>query len=147
MIVITVARKPLEGTVASNSLKWGTGGINIDASRISHTEDFSGIKSHAVMKLHSLGKAHDPDCASVREAQEKLQTFGRFPANIVLSPETAMALDEQSSTLHARGNVNPTKRPSSGMFWGAGQESLGVIDPGDVGGASRFFKVVAEGKP
>jgi hypothetical protein len=34
MLVITVTRKPLEGTVASNSLKWGCGGINIDASRI-----------------------------------------------------------------------------------------------------------------
>ena len=33
MIIITVARKPLEGTVARNALKHGTGGINIDAVR------------------------------------------------------------------------------------------------------------------
>ena len=31
---ITVARKPFPGTVAANVLEWGTGGINIDASRI-----------------------------------------------------------------------------------------------------------------
>lgn len=29
-----LARKPLEGTVADNVLKWGTGGLNIDACRI-----------------------------------------------------------------------------------------------------------------
>jgi site-specific DNA-methyltransferase (adenine-specific) len=31
---ITVARKPLVGTVADNVLKWGTGGVNVDASRV-----------------------------------------------------------------------------------------------------------------
>jgi hypothetical protein len=31
---IIVARKPLEGTVVANVLKWGTGAINIDACRI-----------------------------------------------------------------------------------------------------------------
>jgi hypothetical protein len=33
---IVVARKPIEGTVANNVLKWGTGGLNIDGSRIGH---------------------------------------------------------------------------------------------------------------
>jgi site-specific DNA-methyltransferase (adenine-specific) len=32
--MIVVARKPLDGTVAHNILKWGTGGLNIDASRV-----------------------------------------------------------------------------------------------------------------
>ena len=31
---ITVARKPIEGTVAENCLKWGVGGINIDGCRV-----------------------------------------------------------------------------------------------------------------
>lgn len=35
MITITLARKPLsEGSVARNVLRWGTGGLHIDASRI-----------------------------------------------------------------------------------------------------------------
>lgn len=34
-MIITVLRKPLEGTVVLNTLKWGTGGINIDGTRIS----------------------------------------------------------------------------------------------------------------
>jgi hypothetical protein len=31
---IIVARKPLQGTVAANVLRWGVGGINVDACRI-----------------------------------------------------------------------------------------------------------------
>lgn len=31
---ITMARKPLDGTVAANVLTWGTGGVNVDASRV-----------------------------------------------------------------------------------------------------------------
>jgi site-specific DNA-methyltransferase (adenine-specific) len=31
---IIMARKPLEGTIAANILKWGTGAINIDESRV-----------------------------------------------------------------------------------------------------------------
>lgn len=34
MMLITVARKPLEGTVAENTLRYGTGGINVDACRV-----------------------------------------------------------------------------------------------------------------
>jgi hypothetical protein len=34
MEMITVARKPLEGTVAQNVLEWGTGAINIDGCRV-----------------------------------------------------------------------------------------------------------------
>ena len=35
---ITVARKPVEGTVAENVLKWGTGAINIDGCRVGTKE-------------------------------------------------------------------------------------------------------------
>jgi hypothetical protein len=31
---VVLARKPLQGTVAENTLRWGVGGLNIDASRI-----------------------------------------------------------------------------------------------------------------
>lgn len=37
---ICVARKPLDGTVAGNVLKWGTGAINIDAMRIDMGDEY-----------------------------------------------------------------------------------------------------------
>lgn len=36
---IVLARKPLEGTVAQNVMKWGTGGLNIDGCRIDAEEE------------------------------------------------------------------------------------------------------------
>ena len=36
---IVMARKPFTGTVVDNVLEWGTGGINIDASRIAFKDD------------------------------------------------------------------------------------------------------------
>lgn len=38
---IILARKPLEGTVAANVLKYGTGGLNIDGCRIGTAEDMN----------------------------------------------------------------------------------------------------------
>jgi len=42
MKVIHVARKPLVGTVAQTALKYGTGGLNIDRSRIGTSESLDG---------------------------------------------------------------------------------------------------------
>lgn len=38
---IVLARKPLEGTVAKNVLKYGTGALNIDANRIGTSDDYA----------------------------------------------------------------------------------------------------------
>jgi hypothetical protein len=61
------------------------------------------------------------------------------------APDCAVRLlDEQSGELRARGNVNPTKRQQSNGTWGAngfvyGVSPDGPVQPGDTGGASRFF--------
>ena len=39
---IVMARKPFKGSVADNVLEWGTGGINIDDSRISTDDNLGG---------------------------------------------------------------------------------------------------------
>ena len=50
---ICMARKPLsEKTVAENCLKWGTGGINIDESRVG-TED-----NQDIVTGKQIGRAH-----------------------------------------------------------------------------------------
>jgi DNA modification methylase len=54
------------------------------------------------------------------------------------------ALDAQSGELKARGNRTPTKRQHSNGIWAASGSSFGVggegpLDPGDSGGASRFY--------
>lgn len=142
MIVVTLARKPLMSTVAGNALKHGTGGLNIDLSRIGTTDDFSEIKSRASMKLNSSGKTHDPNCESVLEAQKKLQTLGRWPANLILMAEAATGLDEQSGVV-ATGTWNRQTDTAHPFGNAKGAEYQTWKAPKEApGGASRYFKIV-----
>jgi DNA modification methylase len=74
---IVVARKPVEGTVANNVLKWGTGGLNIDGSRIG-TET---ISTHHAPKGTFAGGEQDRGS----DTDSYKQHTGRWPANIILS--------------------------------------------------------------
>lgn len=57
---IVVARKPLEGTVAANVLKYGTGGLNIDGTRI---EGDTGDAGHPDGRWPANTiLTHDPNC-------------------------------------------------------------------------------------
>lgn len=84
---VVVARKPFKGTVASNVLEWGVGGLNIDGSRIG-TEK---ISTHHAPKGTFAGGEQDrgSDTSTYQEHT------GRWPANIILDPYTAELLDEQ----------------------------------------------------
>jgi hypothetical protein len=55
-----------------------------------------------------------------------------------------LALDALSGELRARGNVTPTKRRQSDGITGWGVGPDGGTDPGDAGGASRFFPQFAD---
>lgn len=73
-----LVRKPLsEKTVASNVLKHGTGGINIDASRISSPDAQEGRLRHGGGKKLVYG--------DYNQAVKNPAPAGRFPANLVLS--------------------------------------------------------------
>lgn len=73
---IVVARKPIEGTVANNVLKWGTGGLNIDGSRIG-TET---ISTHNAPKGSFAGGEENRGSDT---SSYKTHT-GRWPANVIL---------------------------------------------------------------
>jgi len=134
---VIVARKPIEGTVANNVLKWGTGGLNIDGSRIG-TET---ISTHNAPKGSFAGG--EPDRGS--DTSSYKEHTGRWPANIILDPYTAELLDEQSgitkSSAHKRisqQSHSPSMENPLGAHVGFGVD--------DTGGASRFFYVAKASK-
>jgi site-specific DNA-methyltransferase (adenine-specific) len=135
---VIVARKPIEGTVANNVLKWGTGGLNIDGSRIG-TET---ISTHNAPKGSFAGG--EPDRGS--DTSSYKQHTGRWPANIILDPYTAELLDEQSGD--RPGGTFPAKRGQSvNTSFASGQQTVGgQRSMGDSGGASRFFYVAKASK-
>jgi DNA modification methylase len=96
---IVLARKPLsEKTVALNVLKWGTGGLNIDASRIG--------SEPVPCQVSSAGSGYNKYDASGYPGKVVYQTQGRFPANILLDEEAAEMLDEQSGNAGASGGAS-----------------------------------------
>jgi site-specific DNA-methyltransferase (adenine-specific) len=130
---IVMARKPVEGTVANNVLTYGTGGLNIDGSRI-------GTEQRQNSGMSSLGVMHDDSWQAKDIAKTTVE--GRWPANIILDPYTAELLDEQSG--HSKSGA-AGKKASSG-FPGGGYDGEYTVPYGDSGGASRFFYVAKASK-
>lgn len=78
-----LARKPIEKglTISENCLKWGTGGLDIDGSRIETKED---DKSCNIMR-DKRGTNHGFKDArqSIRDDVWVMPSQGRFPANVI----------------------------------------------------------------
>jgi DNA modification methylase len=127
----TLARKPLAGTVAANVQAHGTGALNVDGCRIGAdggtTSTGEPNRLNAVYGDGMGGLGIEPLNA------------GRWPANVVLDPEAAAMLDEQTGTLHTHGNRSDTPVRKSGIWGGAKVEGFDSRFTGDSGGASRFF--------
>ena len=149
---IVVARKPLTGTVAGTVLEWGTGGLNIDVSRIGSDSRFSppgGIPNGANNYVNT-DKHRNVDYPS------KI-VQGRWPANVILDEYTAGLLDEQSGVVKSAGKYkNPGVVKELGTRgWQENDNFLNQMArkslrdnsyANETGGASRFFYVAKASK-
>jgi len=131
---IVLAQKPKEGTYAENVLKYGVGGLNIDGCRIGNETIITRGRTdnHSKIAIHKgFGNELPPD--NPRQ--------GRFPANLILDPESAKMLDEQSGI--SRSSGGRSYQNTNDMYSGGwSHKGKGIPnDPGfgDKGGASRFF--------
>lgn len=137
---IVVAQKPIsEDTIESNVLKWGTGALNIDASRIASGADYHNLEvtQGGQTRFTQDGANHNRE-STFKPAQ------GRWPANIILDEEAAAALDLQSGVLK-NGGQNSTSTDTQGALFG-NRKSGNTKFAGDSGGASRFFYVAKASK-
>ena len=135
---IILARKPLDGTVASNVLAHGVGGLNIDACRVPSDEvtGWGGAGAGGqTWNSENMGLGKDGDARPVQ---------GRFPANVLLDEHAAKEMDRQSGRSVSRANKSSDGRGAEGSHIFA-SSSFGRRDPSnsynDSGGASRFFPV------
>jgi DNA modification methylase len=136
---VIVARKPIEGNVANNVLKWGTGGLNIDGSRIGTEERINPSASNTDREAWRMNTS---------ETQGRIAE-GRWPANIILDPYTAELLDEQSGIqkdgVAVRRNTNPDAFMPMSVY-GKYKNATADSGYGGSGGASRFFYVAKASK-
>jgi site-specific DNA-methyltransferase (adenine-specific) len=137
---VIVARKPIEGTVANNVLKWGTGGLNIDGSRIGRQD---GDNSSAGNRTATFG-TQDTSSGGDGSGGWTQNDSGRWPANIILDPYTAELLDEQSGDV--KGNAGGSQTTSFRFMNESKQKQHRIQGIKDSGGASRFFYVAKASK-
>jgi site-specific DNA-methyltransferase (adenine-specific) len=134
---IVMARKPVEGTVANNVLTYGTGGLNIDTSRIGTD----------TITINTFDNGAKPFGDAVGEPFTSRQQEGRWPANVILDEDAAEIVDAQS------GNSKPSKGRTGKVGGGSGV-AIGEFNgdyistwPSDKGGgASRFFYIAKASK-
>ena len=133
---ICVARKELDGTVADNVLKWGTGALNIDGCRIG---DFANITQHGGRDGEESAERRYTDEGSTNFAMKPGPRGGapegRWPANILHdgSDEVLAAFPD------ADGAVSNGKSGQQGIA----HEGFGAMAQmpsyADSGSAARFF--------
>lgn len=135
---IVLARKPLDGTVAANVLKWGTGGLNIDGGRI----DGTPRTTHADGNHKGQGTAIG--AVALEPGHISAGAQGRWPANVMLDEEAAAQLDEQSGERKVSGAARNGKPATAARTGGVTDYAMRVGNGAlhaDSGGASRFFYV------
>jgi DNA modification methylase len=122
---ITMARKPLTGTVAANVLTWGTGAINVDGCRVG---------TESTVRISNAGTNSD-GWRMGKVAHVNGSDAGRWPANLIHDgSDEVVALFPQSTS--------PQQVTRGGKTFHGGQyDGRGVDVPcyGDSGSAARFF--------
>ena len=126
---ITVARKPLCGTVAGNVLQHGTGGLNVDGCRVG--------TDGGTCRDGKASRPNDSGWENMRGHGIAELNAGRWPANLIhdgsdevvgLFPESAGAVGMKGKTGHSNSIY--------GNFPHQEERSSGVADSGS---AARFF--------
>lgn len=138
---ITVARKPIIGTVVDNVLTHGTGAINIDGCRVSFSknDDARISKNYA----HKSSPQFDPINGKLNSIGEEIALYkdsGRWPANFIHdgSDEVISEFPELKSAGQVRSADEGTHSGTDNAIYSPG---LGGPAPryGDTGSAARFF--------
>ena len=142
---IVMARKPLsEKTVVNNVLEWGTGGINIDDSRITTNDTLGGgATKGSVLAIDGFDRPWMHDEEKMKEFSDKMkekvehaQTLGRFPANVIHDGS-----DEVTDLFPAnvrQGNPNQQVNASS-IFGGESNRNATTVFANIYDSAARFF--------
>jgi len=131
---ITVARKPLRGTVAENVLQYGTSGINVDGCRIAcfDKSKFPAGTISTTEAVFGRGAGRYADRARAEDANPQ----GRWPANLIHdgSDEVVGLFPETTS------GAWPATRGAGGISTsGHTGHETGVCVASNTGSAARFF--------
>jgi hypothetical protein len=168
-MIITILRKPLEGSVAENTLKHGCGALNIEDTRIITSDNLNGgayaenPTERGGEDMWTSSREADSNCFRRGGGGDYEQPNGRWPANFILTHKEDCELrgtKKVKSGTAILDNKTKIKRVAYGDFDPVGiagyagyadkdgKETVAdwacvegcPVQELDSGGASRFFK-------
>ena len=141
-------RKPIESkTVAENVLKYGTGGINIDESRVEYQGEADKASAIPQGRITTKGGKYvagtgEDNTVEMDKDEWKDKMTGRFPANLIT--DGSEEVRECFPDVHGAGNKNKSNITAGKSMFGIGDKGARnpKIDGDNGGNASRFFKSI-----
>jgi len=137
---ITVARKPLAGTVAANVLAHGTGALNIDGCRVGDEVRHAAYTSFAACHGNQLGA---PGTAEARRGTqgEVKEYVGRWPANLIHdgSDEVLAGFPDSNGSGPARKLNRGAGNRAGDWGMNAKEPDVAALRDAGTGSAARFF--------
>ena len=144
---ITMARKPLEKwlNVAENCLKWGTGGINIEESRVgTEVMQTGGGQGASSMQKKSLTEGIRPYLDGLPYLKKTNRIIenktGRFPANLI--HDNSEEVRECFPSARSAGKYEQNNNRGNNIFGSRTKNVSQYNLYNDSGNASRFFKSI-----
>lgn len=124
-----LVQKPLEKTFANNVVEHGCGALNIDGCRVG---------DETVLTRHTCSSGDDRGhWAGNKSTGAATEHTGRFPANLILDEEAAVALDATQPVSKSKKSTGTGKKlDTQEQGWGFKSMPGGFADSG---GPSRFF--------
>lgn len=131
---IVMARKPLsEKTIASNVLKWGCGGINIDECRVA--TNWKTDPNKRGWQGGNAGAATFTGERIINGKKPDANIQGRFPSNFIHDGSDEVL----EGFPHLHGHGSKTVKTNGSSFWGTGKDMSMNVNGGEGGSAARFF--------
>ena len=126
-------RKPLDGTIAENVLKYGVGALNIDGCRVESGTDYTELNVTQGGDHFSIGSEKKSRGTKFTPAS------GRYPSHLIHdgSEEVVMCFPETTSGVPGIRRKEHETTAMSGRLAITGKQESGFADSGS---ASRFFQ-------
>jgi DNA modification methylase len=141
---IILAQKPLDGTIAQNVARWGTGSIDAEGSRTPYRNEADEAESKGKNQHGKYGTVHGGNAVygdySAGGVRSDYDAPGRWPTNLALDEATAQQLDSLNPSSKSRAGT-PGRTGEAGNGW---RTSVGGQEHNDEGGPSRFYPVFTE---
>ena len=139
---ITMARKPLVGTVAANVLEHGTGALNIDGCRVEYEDDCRLLKggSYGGNRTGAAGTSVFGTGGNEVSYQGGVPE-GRWPANLIHdgSSDVVAAFPDSNGSGTARVLKRGAKTENNGWGMNTTAADFAHLPDAGTGSAARFF--------